>query len=171
MKAGLVETFIWAKFQVEIPKYDVTRKIGSYRENSLKILYLPKNKLVARILLGFLSTLWVLPMSKIWAQTEGITWWGSLVNDYVHIQVLIRLASTQNCFTQSVLHMYFGKHTSVVRHQWKKPKIWKSTCRKDAVKQFCALANLIKACIWKKSSRSKLKNMSVDYPEHKERIR
>ena len=57
MKASLVETFIWAKFQVEIPKYDLARKMGAYRENSLKILYLDRNKLVARILLGFLSTL------------------------------------------------------------------------------------------------------------------
>jgi len=79
MKASLVGTFIWAKFQVEIQKYDLAWKMRSYRENWLKILYLVKNKLVARILLRFLSTLWVLTMSNRWAQTEGITWWDSLV--------------------------------------------------------------------------------------------
>jgi hypothetical protein len=57
MKASLVETFIWAKFQMEIQKYGLARKMGSCRENSLKILYLVKNKLVARMILGFLSTL------------------------------------------------------------------------------------------------------------------
>ena len=42
------------------------------------ILYFTRNKLMARILLGLLSILWVLSMTKIWAQTEGISWWGSL---------------------------------------------------------------------------------------------
>ena len=65
VKASLVETFIWAKFQVKVPKYDLAEKMGSYRKNSVKILYLARNKLVARILLGFLSTLCVLPMSQI----------------------------------------------------------------------------------------------------------
>jgi hypothetical protein len=57
MKASLIETFIWAKVQVEIEKYDLARKMGSYRENWLKIVYLVKKKLVARIPLGFISTL------------------------------------------------------------------------------------------------------------------
>jgi hypothetical protein len=45
VKASLVETFVWAKFQGDISKYDLDRKMGSYRANSPKILYLPKNKL------------------------------------------------------------------------------------------------------------------------------
>jgi hypothetical protein len=106
---SLVETFIWAKFQVAIPKYDLARKMGSYRENSLKILYLDRNKLVVRILLGFLSKLWALPMSKIWAQTEGISWWGSLVSSHkvirwrcTHLGLTCLIRSSAACRLTSI---------------------------------------------------------------------
>jgi hypothetical protein len=49
LDCSLGENFIWAKFQVEIPKYGLAEKLGSYRENSLKILYLARNKLMARV--------------------------------------------------------------------------------------------------------------------------
>jgi hypothetical protein len=86
MKASLVETFILAKFEVEIQKYDFAGKVGCYRKNLLKILYLAKNKPMGRILLGFLSTLWALPMSNVWAQTVCISWLGFLVNRDASVQ-------------------------------------------------------------------------------------
>jgi hypothetical protein len=57
MKASLVETFIRAKFEAEIQKYDFAEKLKSCRKTLLKILYLAKNKPIGRILLGFLFTL------------------------------------------------------------------------------------------------------------------
>jgi hypothetical protein len=65
MKASLVETFIRANFQAEIQKYDFAEKVESCRKNLLTILYRTENKPMGRILLGFLSTLCALPMSKI----------------------------------------------------------------------------------------------------------
>ena len=39
-QASLIETFMWAKFQIEIRKYDFIGKLGPTGENSLKIQYL-----------------------------------------------------------------------------------------------------------------------------------
>ena len=55
--------------------------------NTLKKQYLNNNSLLARTLLGLLSTLWVLPIGKISAQTEGYIWEGSLVS-FVDMQFL-----------------------------------------------------------------------------------
>jgi hypothetical protein len=38
---------MWANFQVKTLKYGFTAKAGFYRENSLKIRYLARNKLAA----------------------------------------------------------------------------------------------------------------------------
>jgi hypothetical protein len=48
IEASLIKVFIRAKFQVEIPKYGLTAKIGSVSENSLKTFDLLTSKLGGR---------------------------------------------------------------------------------------------------------------------------
>ncbi len=48
MEASLIAIFMWAQFQVEILKNSLTAKVGSYSENSLKVLVLFRNKPWAR---------------------------------------------------------------------------------------------------------------------------
>ena len=52
--------------------------------NTLITQHLNNNRLWGRTLLGLLSTLWVLPIGKIWAQTEGDIWGGSFVS-VIHV--------------------------------------------------------------------------------------
>ncbi len=54
-QASLVKALLWAKFQVEIQKYDFAKKLRFYRKNLLKIRYLDKEEPANFILLVFSS--------------------------------------------------------------------------------------------------------------------
>ena len=56
MEASLVEIFMWAKFQVKIRKYNFATKLGSGRENSLKIQYLSPREPCTETLIDFFTT-------------------------------------------------------------------------------------------------------------------
>jgi hypothetical protein len=129
VNASLVETFIRANFQVEIKKYDFAGKLGSCRNNLLKILYRAKNKPMGRILVGFLSTLWALPRSKIWGQMECISWWGSLASrcSVFSVFTIINLINTVSehywmyCFLEISI---YAKKTEIWRMWIKKCSHW-----------------------------------------------
>ena len=84
-KTTLTGTSVYTKFQVEIGEWVFLLSLrGTTVVNylsTLKIQYLNNNRVWGQTLLGLLSTLWALPIDKRWAQTEGITWGGSLVSD------------------------------------------------------------------------------------------
>jgi len=74
------EVYFWTNFQAKILCWGISCNILWYAKNSVKWPYFEKKGPMARILLGLLSILWALPMSKIWDRKEVITSGDSLVS-------------------------------------------------------------------------------------------